>query len=228
MRKAKNDLYAAERRAEPDSAGGMSSITPLGPSALTEEMISERLAILSEQPPQLPPSEIHWRRAAVLVPLLLCEGEWRLLFIRRTQTVETHRGQVAFPGGSADAEDRTLEDTALREAFEEIGLPPEKVKILGRLPDFYTISDFVVAPVVAVIPWPFAVRRSVAEVDRVFTIPLGWMADREHFEERPFARFSGKIENVVFFNEYDGEVVWGLTGLMTHSLLQALGLLNGR
>lgn len=204
------------------------SISPIGPSALTEEMIRDRLSVQAVQPAPLPPVEIPWRRAAVLVPLLLCEGEWHLLYIRRTQTVETHRGQVAFPGGAMDADDPTLEHTALREAYEEIGLPVEQVNILGRMPDFYTISDFIVAPVVAVIPWPFAVRRSVDEVDRVFTIPLGWLANPAHFEERPFARFSGQIEGVVFFQEYDGEVVWGATGMMTRNFLRELGLLDQR
>jgi len=198
---------------------------PLGPSVLTEDMIRDRLSRTNGARQITPPDGVRWRRAAVLVPLLLREGEWNLLYIRRTQTVETHRGQVAFPGGAMDETDATLEDTALRETYEEIGLPADSIKVLGRLPDFYTISDFLVTPVVGVIPWPFAMRLSVAEVDRAFTIPLQWMANRDHFEERPIVRFSGVMDKVVYYQEYDGEVVWGATGMMTRNFLQTLGLL---
>ncbi len=202
------------------------SITPLGPDALTEESIRLRLQIEAELPPTIPPEQRRWRRASVLVPMLLHEGAWHLLYIRRTQTVETHRGQVAFPGGAMDPEDPTPEATALREAYEEIGLPLGKTRILGRLPEFYTISDFLVTPVVGVIPWPFPVRMSSEEVDRVFTIPLGWMADPRHWEERPFVRPSGKMVMNVYFEAYDGEVVWGATGMMTHNFLRVLGLIE--
>ena len=200
------------------------SIRPLGPTALTEAIIREKLSVEILRPASFVPEERNWRRAAVLVPLLLCEGEWHLLFIRRTQLVETHRGQVAFPGGAMDAEDASLEQTALREAYEEIGLPLDATRVLGRLPDFYTISDFLVTPVVGVIPWPFPMRLSTVEVDRAFTIPLGWMAEPENSEERPFMRSSGQMVMNVFFREYDGEVVWGATGMMTRNFLQALGL----
>lgn len=198
---------------------------PLGPSVLTEEMIGERLSRNNGAGHLPPPANVLWRRAAVLMPLLLREGEWNLLYIRRTETLGTHRGQVAFPGGVMDEDDATLEETALREAYEEIGLPAETVKILGRLPDFYTISDFLVTPVVGVIPWPFSMRLSVAEVDRVFTVPMGWLADRNHFDERPIVRISGEMDQVVYYHTYDGEVVWGATGMMTRNFLQTLGLL---
>lgn len=202
------------------------NITPLGPSVLTEEMIRERLRRTNGSGEITPPGDVRWRKAAVLVPLLLREGEWNLLYIRRTHTVETHRGQVAFPGGAMDESDSTLEETALRETHEEIGLPADSVKILGRLPDFYTISDFLVTPVVGVIPWPFSMRLSAAEVDRAFTIPMRWMADRSHFEERPIVRFSGVMDKVVYYQEYDGEVVWGATGMITRNFLQTLELLS--
>lgn len=210
-----------------DARGGLDSMNvgPLGHSVLTEEMIRDRLGSANGAGQIIPPEGVRWRRAAVLVPLLLREGEWNLLYIRRTQTVETHRGQVAFPGGAMDDSDATLEETALRETYEEVGLPAESVKILGRLPDFYTISDFLVTPVVGVIPWPFALRLSTAEVDRAFTIPLSWMADRDNYEERPLVRFSGSMDKVVYYQEYDGEVVWGATGMMTRNFLQTLGLL---
>jgi 8-oxo-dGTP pyrophosphatase MutT (NUDIX family) len=109
--------------------------------------------------------------AAVLVPLTQVNGEWHILFTRRTDRVESHKGQVSFPGGACDEGETTPEQTALREADEEIGMKPDDVKVLGRLSRLITISSFRVSPIVGVIPWPYAFRVAGVEVARVFTIP---------------------------------------------------------
>ena len=96
--------------------------------------------------------------AAVLVPLLVRDGEWCVLVTRRTQHVGHHKGQMSFPGGACDAADAHLEATALRETYEEIGIPPEAVEVLGLLDDLPTITDFVITPFVGVIPYPFPYR----------------------------------------------------------------------
>ena len=130
------------------------------------------------------------RCAAVLVPLVWHEREWHLLFTRRTDTVESHKGQVSFPGGSCDEGETTPEQTALREAEEEIGLRPSDVKILGKLTNLITITYFRVTPVVGVVKWPAVFRVGEHEVARVFTIPLGWLSNpsnRWQFE-RPGTR----------------------------------------
>src|SRR5512139_3161706 len=80
--------------------------------------------------------------AAVLVPLLYGDGEWHVLVTQRTEQVEHHKGQISFPGGACDTGDAGLRATALRETFEEIGVPPESVEVLGQLDDFPTISNF--------------------------------------------------------------------------------------
>ena len=92
-----------------------------------------------------------------------------------------HSGQVAFPGGRADPEDTDPEQTALREAYEEIGLRPSDVHLLGRLQDYLTITNYQVTPVVGVIPWPYDLHPAEEEVSRVFAIPLDWLAQAEHF-----------------------------------------------
>lgn len=192
--------------------------------ALTEESIRERLRA-SLVRPAIPPENMRWRRAAVLVPLLRNEREWHLLFIRRTESVADHKGQVAFPGGAMEGEDASLEVTALRESQEEIGLPQHSVSILGRLPDFYTISNYLITPVVGVIGWPFPLALSMEEVSRVFTIPLLWLADPANHEERLYTRPDGLThENVIFFSPYEGEILWGATARITLTFLQILGL----
>jgi 8-oxo-dGTP pyrophosphatase MutT (NUDIX family) len=190
---------------------------------LTEEGIRRLLTNhVSKSVP--PPENSHWRSAAVLIPLIKTEQGWDVLFIVRTNTVADHKGQVAFPGGARDPEDMTHIDTALREAQEEIGLDPANVRVLGRLPEFFTVSNFLITPVVGVIGRPFQIRPSVEEVSRVFTIPLDWLANPAHFEERPYIRPESVYENVIFYQRYDGETLWGATARMMLTFLEILGL----
>ena len=148
---------------------------------LSEEHISQRLreAIQSVEPTSDGYAEIdftddtHLKCAAVLVPLVWQDDEWHLLFTRRTDRVESHKGQVSFPGGACDEGETTPEQTALREADEEIGLQANDIKVLGRLANLITISYFKVTPVVGVLKWPTVFRVGEHEVARVFTIPLG-------------------------------------------------------
>ncbi len=165
-------------------------------------------------------NETRLRCAAVLIPLVWQDNEWHLLYTRRTDRVESHKGQVSFPGGSCDDGETTPEQTALREAEEEIGLNPGDVKVLGRLTNLITISYFRVTPVVGVIKWPTVFRVGEHEVARVFTIPLGWLANssnRWQFE-RPESRRA-----LIAYHPYDGELLWGATARMTVDFLNVLG-----
>jgi len=161
--------------------------------------------------------------AAVLLPFLWKDNQWHLLFIRRTVDQHEHSNQVAFPGGRTDPKDSTPEETALREAFEEIGLRREDVHILGRLWDFLTVTNYRVSPVVGAIPWPYQLKLDTKEVTRVFTIPLGWLADPSNHEIRqrvlppPFEPLP-----VIFFHPFDGEVLWGASARITLALVNIL------
>lgn len=193
---------------------------------LTIPQIQQRLSENSRSIGQTHfPAGKSLRRAAVLIPLLKEKGEWHLLYTRRSDELTDHRGQVAFPGGAVDPEDRHPEDTALREAREEVGLLPSTVELLGRMGEYRTISNYVIIPVVGVVQWPFEIALHAAEVSRAFTIPLRWLANPEHFEVRAFKRPDGFEHPVLFFEPYDGELLWGITAEMTHHFLQTLGLL---
>jgi len=164
------------------------------------------------------------RKAAVLIPLL-CEGDrWHLLFIRRTETVQDHKGQVSFPGGAYEPEDAGMEATALRETWEEVGIPPADITLLGKMPVFSTVSSYAITPVVGQIPWPCPLKLEPAEVSRVFTIPIEWLADPAHYTERPYMRSNGRQEMVLFFDHYDGELLWGITARITLDFLKLLNL----
>ena len=93
--------------------------------------------------------------SAVLVPLYHKEGQYHLLFIKRTEKVKEHKGQISFPGGTREEADRTLLDTALRECAEEIGVCVEDIEVLGEMDDeATTTSNYIVSPFIAMIPWP--------------------------------------------------------------------------
>ena len=199
------------------------------PVTLTEEYISLRLteAIEAADPSLDGYAEIdlndetRLKCAAVLIPLVWQDEEWHLLFTRRTDTVESHKGQVSFPGGACDEGETTPEQTALREAEEEIGLNPDEIRVLGRLTNLITITYFRVTPVVGVIKWPAVFRVGEHEVARVFTIPLAWLANpanRWQFERRDTTR------SLIAYHPYDGELLWGATARMTVDFLKALGL----
>jgi len=196
---------------------------------LTEEFISHRLqeALKYAGPSSDGYAEIdldsdeRLKCAAVLVPLVWQSNEWHILYTRRTDRVESHKGQVSFPGGACDDGETTPEETALREADEEIGLDPAHVRVLGMLANLITISYYRVTPVVGVVKWPAVFRVGEHEVARVFTIPLVWLADvsnRWQFE-RP-----GTTRTLIAYHPYDGELLWGATARMTVDFLKVLGL----
>lgn len=163
--------------------------------------------------------------AAVLIPLAFSGGEWHVLYTRRTDRVQSHKGQVSFPGGACDEGETTPEQTALREAEEEIGMRREDVTVLGRLSQLITISSYRVTPVVGVIPFPYAFKVAGIEVARVFTIPLLWLSDRDNYWEF-FLRDSDR--SLITYHPFDGELLWGATARMTVTFLKTIGSLGSK
>lgn len=165
--------------------------------------------------------------AAVLVPMLQYNGDWNILYTRRNSSLPVHSGQVAFPGGGSDVTDKTPEDTALREAYEEIGINPADVKILGRLPELPTISYYQITAIVGLIPWPYPLVLAHHEVSRYFTIPLAWLADERNYmiRERTLPAPHAPIP-VTYFKEYQGETLWGVSAEITMNLIHAIKLIE--
>ncbi len=129
--------------------------------------IIERLRNRLSTPANQLEKEEECRAAAVLVPIFIRKGKIGVVFIKRPLSMRHHRGQFAFPGGSCDECDATLEETALREAKEEIGLDSHNVDIIGRLDDIRTGSRFIVTPIVGVFSHPYSYVLNPAEVDFV-------------------------------------------------------------
>ncbi|MFQ5921679.1 MAG: NUDIX hydrolase [Anaerolineales bacterium] len=172
-----------------------------------------------------PKVETEWEAtpAAVLIPLYQEDGHWKLLFTRRTDSVDVHAGQVSFPGGQIEASDGTAVAAALREAQEEIGLDPADVETLGQLNPLFTVTQFLVTPVVGVIPWPYPLAPNPTEVARTFGVPIEWLADPNNLkvqERQPL--IPGRNVQVYYFKEFEGEAIWGVTARITVDFLQML------
>jgi len=152
------------------------------------------------------------REAAVLIPLIEGPSGWTVLFTQRARHLAHHPGQISFPGGRVDPRDADVVAAALREAWEEVGLEPEIVKVAGRLPAHVTGTGFAVTPVVGFVPSAFRARPDPAEVEAVFDVPLDVIlapgALRATTRERLGTRFR------VWELEHGGYRIWGATAAM--------------
>ncbi|MFK5984799.1 MAG: CoA pyrophosphatase [Pseudomonadota bacterium] len=166
------------------------------------------------------------RHASVLIPMYKEKGEWFVLFIRRSEHEDDrHSGQVAFPGGKVDEGDYNARAAALREAQEEIGLQADQVTVLGHLRDYQTISNYRLTPVVAKIEWPTPLKLDSREVSKVFSIPLSWLANPANFTIgwHNLEGWNSRVE-LIHYQRFQGELLWGITAKLTVSLLHLLGL----
>ena len=140
--------------------------------------------------------------ASVLIPLVFQDASLHLLFTVRTEDVEHHKGQVSFPGGAREAVDQNHVSTALRESFEELALPPEKVSILGKINDMWTPTGFIVSPVVGYIAELPELIPQPSEVSDYFTVPLAYFLDDSHGYKEKYRRTENGEEVDVWFYEY--------------------------
>ena len=135
--------------------------------------------------------------------------------------VKEHKGQISFPGGMRDKGDKTLLDTALREAEEEIGLRRKDVTILGELDDeITTTSNFIVTPFLAKIPWPYRFTTSKEEVEKVISVPITALLDKDCLKADTEIIEGKKVDSFAY--NYQGMVIWGATARILHKLLEIM------
>ncbi len=150
--------------------------------------------------------------AAVLLLVVNHPDNPAVVFTQRTAHLADHAGQISFPGGRCTGEDRTPERTALREAEEEVGIPPHRIEILGRLPEYHTSTGFRVTPVVGWAEPPLDYSPDPHEVADVFEVPLAFLLDeRNHRYES--AWFKGRMRNY-WALPYGERFIWGATAGM--------------
>jgi 8-oxo-dGTP pyrophosphatase MutT (NUDIX family) len=180
---------------------------------------------LEMAPPEDPPPS-GWRRAAVLVPLYQVGDQTFLLLTRRTDRVEHHKGQISFPGGAAEPGE-TLLETALRETYEEVGLPPSQVEVLGTLGEVeVSVSRFLVTPFVGIVPHPYPLRLNADEIDELVLAPLADFLDPARL--RVEQREQDGIRVDLYFYERGTHTVWGATARIIKALVDLLDAPTGQ
>jgi len=162
------------------------------------------------------PKDRRLRPAGVLVAISLVEEVPRVILTKRSSVLKHHPGQIAFPGGKVDEGDTDVTAAALREAWEEIGLPSELPEVIGLLPSHETVTSFQVTPVVALLNEPLEIRPEAGEVAEVFSVPLAHVLDEKNYivESRSWRGTRRHYYTVPFGPYY----IWGATARMLRNL----------
>ena len=178
--------------------------------------------MLVARTPLILPIDPARRQAAVLLPLFASGSGLHLVFTKRTDTLKHHKGQVSFPGGTLDPKDGDLLTTALRESYEEIGIHPEHVMVLGRLDDLATFStSFTISPFVGLIPYPYSLHPNPTEVASIFAVPLSVLADPAVV--RSYTRTREDHATLIDYEFHvGGHVIWGATARILRHFLQVI------
>ncbi len=159
-------------------------------------------------------------RAGVLVPIFEKDGGPHFLLTKRTQDVEHHKGQISFPGGAVDKEDRDIVATALRESKEEVGIVADRVEVLGLFDDIAIPTGFVVTPVVGYIARMPTLELNRSEVDAVIEVPFSFFRDPKNKQVVKMLR-GGVVRDVYVFPFGQNEI-WGATAFIINSFLEKL------
>ena len=161
--------------------------------------------------------------SAVLIPVYHRDGEYYLLFTKRSETVKNHKGQISFPGGTYEDGDGFLLNTALRESVEEIGLRASDVEVVGELDDTVArVSNYIISPFVGFIPWPYRFKVDGREIERIIEVPISALLDKNCLREETSVEDGETVGQ--YFYHYRGDVIWGATARI---LTQFLDILRG-
>lgn len=159
------------------------------------------------------------RKAAVLIPIVDAATP-QIVLTERSRSLRSHPGQISFPGGSVESGDAGARAAAIREAHEEIGLDPDRIEILGRLPDYVTGTGFEITPFVARIPADAGLVPDNVEVVRVFTLPLAYAMKQSNFRCDMVSIID--VNYSFYIIEYEGNYIWGATAAMLHALRECV------
>ncbi len=206
-------------------AGCDDHLAPVPADRLTPASLRRRFAEAGDWSPELAGDgrfllERAPAAASVLMALVQRESGLQLLLTRRTDHLRDHAGQISFPGGRAELHDADAAATALREAEEEVGLPLDRVEVIGRLPTYTTVTHFVVTPVVALVTPPFELKLDAFEVAEAFEVPLSYLMTPAHHHRHVYSYEGG--ERQFLSMPWGGYFIWGATAAMLRNLYRFL------
>jgi 8-oxo-dGTP pyrophosphatase MutT (NUDIX family) len=161
----------------------------------------------------------HSGRAAVLIPILPHGNEFCFLLTQRTHKVETHKGQISFPGGIQEESDQDLLETALRETWEETGLDRHAIQVLGEFDEYLSITGLIVTPFAAWVGGPLNLAPNPDEVDEILKAPFSIFQDSR---VRVETRVRQGVERKIYFYDFQGKDIWGLTAQIIRDFLRLL------
>ena len=159
--------------------------------------------------------------AAVTVLVYAKNESLFVLFNKRTDKVEHHKGEISFPGGVKDPDDEDLKATALRETYEEMGISPSAILILGQLDDVITSTNFIIKPFIGTIDYPYTFNVNVAEVAEVIEIPLEELLNPDNIREEILLK-PGRQSVKSYAYAYNGHLVYGATAAIVTQLLKLI------
>jgi 8-oxo-dGTP pyrophosphatase MutT (NUDIX family) len=147
--------------------------------------------------------------AAVLMLLLSKNSEAHVFLTKRTHTVRNHKGQVSFPGGAKEKNDKSFLDTALRETYEETGIKPADVEIIGEFDEIISITNFHVHTFIGSIKYPYEYKINTGEIEECFEVPLSIFYNKEYYKAEDY--YSDGEYRKVYYYSYNGFEIWGMT-----------------
>lgn len=192
---------------------------------LFDENLIKKKLYSYDSPERIKVKDEFFTPSAVLFTIIPhADKPYELVVIHRTNKGAKHRGEMSFPGGKFDKTDKSLQDTALRETEEEIGVPRESVKILGCLHDFPTMSQYIITPYIGTINKDQEMIREEREVQAIVKVPISFFVGKKHFREQTF-EIAGEKLPVFYFNYKDKitnktYTIWGATAYMIVSFIE--------
>ena len=162
-------------------------------------------------------ADVPFRKAAVIIPIFFKDQQAHLLFTKRTDKVGHHKGQISFPGGTHDSSDAHLQETAIRETWEEMGINKNDLNIIGSTDKFLTNTHFLVTPFVAHFKYPYPFTINEDEIEHVIEVPLRHLISPDNFEMNQWEK-DGILWDIHYY-KFSGEMIWGVTGFLLSNFL---------
>lgn len=173
--------------------------------------------VLNQRSTSTAAPKMEYILSGVIVPIFQRDGADHILFIKRSDSLSRHAGQMAFPGGVKEDGDASILHTALREAHEEVGLAESDIEILGELDPVMTSLNFMITPFVAAIPHDYDYCASVDEVSEIVEVPVANLLNSANFHIEKREYNSKLIDSYVY--DYNGRTIWGATARIVKQLL---------
>ncbi len=165
--------------------------------------------------------EGKYRTAGVILPLVSRDNRWHIIFTKRTETVDHHRGEFSFPGGLVEKSDKNEMYAALRETEEEMGIRREDIEVIGALKaELTAVSYFLIYPFVGVINPSVTFKINPDEIERILEVPLDVLLSMKNVREQFFEDRGNRFK--VYFYDYKGDVIWGATARILKQFLDLI------